>query len=92
MANHKYAVHEDCHIDYCMICEGGLAVCEICGGLEGALPTDCPETRMTKDQIDQTYEGKLDFQNGKWIKNQASIYSPAYYRNKFNGQQTGKNS
>ncbi len=43
-----------------------LASCTVCGGGEGSLPTHCPGTRMSSDEADDVYAGRLDFKNGKW--------------------------
>jgi len=62
-----------------MFCEGGLFGCEICGGLEGGMPTHCPGESMDYDREQEVYRGEVDFKDGAWIKS-ASIYSPASYR------------
>jgi hypothetical protein len=54
---------------HCNICDGGLSLCMICGGAEGALPTHCPGVKMTSDQIELVYDGKLDYIEGQWVKN-----------------------
>jgi hypothetical protein len=52
-----------------MFCDGGLFSCTVCDGFEGTLPTDCPGTRMTQEQSDATYDGNLDYREGRgWIK------------------------
>lgn len=65
---HEWVTHENCETPYCFICEGGLALCKHCGGLEGALPTECPGVSMTQAQIDAVYAGKLDYRNGQWME------------------------
>jgi hypothetical protein len=62
-----------------MICDGGLALCEVCGGLEGGLPTECPGEQMSMDTQDKVHAGELDFRNGQWV-NGTSPSSPAFYR------------
>lgn len=76
---HIFVVHKDCQIDYCMICEGGLALCEICGGLEGGLPSECPGEPMSTETQEKVYAGELDFVGEEWVT-KASPNSPAYYR------------
>lgn len=51
----------------CMICDGGLALCVVCGGGEGSLPTDCPGRQLTMEEQDHIYEGTLNFVNGVMI-------------------------
>lgn len=47
--------------------EGGLAICKVCGGAEGSLPTACPGRKMTSVEQDSVYAGKIDFTNGQWV-------------------------
>lgn len=49
----------------CNICQ--LFICDVCGGGEGSLPSECPKIRMTIEQQDAVYAGTLDFVDGKWI-------------------------
>jgi hypothetical protein len=51
----------------CVICAGGLFICEVCGGAEGSLPTECPGRPMCGWQIQAVLDGSLDFIDGKWI-------------------------
>lgn len=63
-----YHEHEYYHLG-CQICDGGLFLCKVCGGLEGSLATDCPGEQITIEQQDAIYAGKLDFVEGRgWIK------------------------
>lgn len=50
----------------CMICEGGLSRCTVCGGAEGSLPTHCPGTRMSALMEASVYRGDADFRDGEW--------------------------
>ena len=45
----------------CNICDGGLSLCTVCGGAEGSMPTACPGYKLTREQLDDIYAGKLDF-------------------------------
>lgn len=54
----------------CAICEGGLALCVVCGGAEGSLPTECPRERMTNAQENSVYAGTHGFVGGRWITKQ----------------------
>jgi hypothetical protein len=46
---------------YCMICEGGLAWCETCHTGEGAMPTDCPQHKISSFKCHMIQSGKLDY-------------------------------
>jgi hypothetical protein len=75
---HIWVTHKNCEILNCNICEGGLAICSVCGLIEGSLTTECPGKSSYKDYGDMVYAGKKDFLNGEWI-DQCSPASPAYY-------------
>lgn len=49
--------------------EDGLAHCKVCGGAEGALPTECPGLKMSPEALDEVYAGRLDYQQvkGGWF-------------------------
>jgi hypothetical protein len=54
--------------DYsCPYCIGGLGYCIVCGAAEGELTIDCPGYKVTLSVKEQTYKGKHDFINGRWI-------------------------
>lgn len=77
---HIFIEHTNClEPGTCPICDGGLAVCRVCGLLEGSLTTDCPGYLCWAEKNDDIYQGKIDFVNGHWV-NQPSPHSPAYYR------------
>ena len=38
-----------------------LGLCKICGGAEGSMPTNCPGRRLTGDELDAIFAGRLDF-------------------------------
>ncbi len=77
---HKYVEHKDCATDHCNICEGGLVVCEVCGCVEGSLPTDCPGYKCYITHGDRIYKGEIDFIEGKWVEKSISMNSPAKHR------------
>ncbi len=53
---HAYVKHEHCtNPGVCNICDGGLALCSVCGGLEGALLDVCPGVHLTEEQHDWNY-------------------------------------
>lgn len=66
--DHQYLKHRDCELMHCHICDGGLAVCTVCKGAEGSLPTECPGLQMSAAQQEAVYQGHMDYQNGKWVK------------------------
>ena len=43
-----------------------LAMCAVCGGAEGSLPTECPGVKMTTQVECQVYEGVIDYYDGAW--------------------------
>jgi len=55
-----------------------LAVCEVCGGGEGSLPTECPGVKMTGDQQDDVYAGKTDYRDGQWVDGVSYLMKHAY--------------
>ena len=62
-------------------CGGGchdctLYACAHCGGLEGALTSECPRTRLTATQIDHVYSGRLNYICGEWVD--GSVRDPRY--------------
>ena len=62
-----------------MVCDGGLALCAVCGGLEGGLPTECPGIWMSLVEQEYVHLGLLDFVGGKWVW-ALSVNSPAAHR------------
>lgn len=66
---HVYFKHEGrCpDLGHCNYCDGGLALCVVCGGAEGELPTECPGGRMTREQRKDVYSGILDYKSGRWV-------------------------
>lgn len=45
----------------CQFCAGGLFACDRCGSFEGATTTRCPGRKMTAEQHDAVYAGRLDY-------------------------------
>jgi hypothetical protein len=43
-----------------------LSLCKVCGGAEGAMPTNCPGEILNGQQLDDIYAGKTDYQGGLW--------------------------
>ena len=75
---HIYAMCDSCDRG-CALCEGGLALCTVCGGLEGALTSECSGQRLTGEEGEAVYAGTLDYRQGVWM-NASSIHSPVHYR------------
>lgn len=62
----------NCHDELCSICRGGLSVCDVCGGAEGSLPTDCPGRKLTQEECDRVFAGTADFRKGEWVRPNSS--------------------
>jgi hypothetical protein len=65
----------------CQFCAGGLTLCDVCGSFEGATTTHCPGRKMTAEQHDAVYAGRLDFRrkadgSGWWV-HVGSAYTPS---------------
>lgn len=41
--------------------EVALALCRVCGGAEASLPRDCPQRKLTGDELDQIQAGNWNF-------------------------------
>ena len=69
---HKYATPATCncggHTQRCVVCDYGLAVCEVCKSGECQIPTDCPGRPMTDEEKELVCRGDLDFDMGVWFK------------------------
>jgi hypothetical protein len=46
--------------------DDGLAHCMVCGGAEGSMPTECPGVRMTPEQEQAVYDGRLNYAMRQW--------------------------
>lgn len=66
MPTHQSHTLHRCEDQECMVCNGGLALCTVCGGGEASLPTHCPGRKMTARESDEVQAGQLDFKNGQW--------------------------
>lgn len=63
--------------DRCPVCAGGLALCAICGGAEGSLPTDCPGCRMMPEVAEAVYAGEVDYSaRWGWVQIQPAVTLP----------------
>jgi len=62
---HKW--HE-CHCGECYFCRSELTCCDVCGGFEGTLTTDCCGRRLTQEEENRIYNlADLDFRSGMWF-------------------------
>lgn len=50
----------------CMFCAGGLYACEVCGGGEGSMTTQCPGRQLSADELDAVYAQRKDFNQNRW--------------------------
>lgn len=57
----------ECERPSCPYCSGGLGACIVCGAAEGQLTTDCPGYSLYPKQREDTFHGKHDFINGRWV-------------------------
>ena len=73
MRKHIFEKHINCTDPHCNVCEGGLAICTVCGLVEGSLTTDC-SGHLVLDKVGSIYLGKLDYRDGKWV-NEPSPHS-----------------
>jgi hypothetical protein len=75
---HQFMTPEECTCSddyYCIVCDGGLAFCKVCGLVEGSLTTDCPEEHVFINNVDAIYAGELDYiADTGWVK--CSLYRP----------------
>lgn len=66
MTKHTYFVCS-CNNPGCPYCDGGLALCTVCNGMEGSLTKECPGEKLASATCDDIYTGQIDFIGGKWI-------------------------
>lgn len=63
-----HRLHRECRRDGCPVCNGGLGLCEVCGGAEAAMPTDCPGRPMTGSEMDRVQAGRIDYRRREgWV-------------------------
>lgn len=63
---HKY-MECNCYQHFCPICNGGLAICEVCGAAECELTTDCPGFKLGETIKERICRREVDYINGTWI-------------------------
>lgn len=64
---HKLLKHEKCTVWNCLICEGGLSVCVVCGGAESSLTSECCGRKLS-DKEQYAVSCGDDYKNGKWVR------------------------
>ena len=65
-------VSKMCSCEHCC-----LDVCEVCGGAEGTLTTDCPGTKVTYERHQEVFETNLDYTDDRgWHLAQADDGTP----------------
>ncbi len=69
---HTLVTRETCGCDpdsytSCPICDGGLALCSVCGGAEGWMTTDCPGEHVPYEKGEAVGRREIDFVDGQWI-------------------------
>lgn len=64
----------------CMFCAGGLYACEVCGGGEATMTTQCCGRRLTDDEQDQVQSLRIDFLHNRWWTADLAIATPAEAR------------
>ena len=57
--NHKLSKCDD-SCNGCFVCEGGLALCTVCGGAESSLSTHCPGEKMSAQTANFVSSGVID--------------------------------
>lgn len=58
-----------CSRTSCPYCGGGLYACDLCGGAEGTLSTDCPGCATPSVFLPMIADGKLDFRTSEgWVR------------------------
>lgn len=63
----------------CMFCDGGLQACTVCDAFEGAWPDECPGRRMTAEESEKVYTGRLNFRDGEWREDECChVMRPTY--------------
>jgi hypothetical protein len=77
--NHQFEKHENCQIQNCPVCDGGLSVCAVCGGAEGSLTTDCIGRKLDERELQEVYLGASDFVGNTWVVG-TSPNSPSAYK------------
>lgn len=66
-------IREDCG-GMCFGCT--LGVCRNCGTYEGGLATECPMVKLTDEQVDDIYNGRIDFVGGQWVTPKMKEFDP----------------
>lgn len=57
----------------CLVCNGGLKWCTVCGGAEITLPRHCPDRALTEEERALIECGELQYFNGKWWRPNTTV-------------------
>lgn len=57
-----------CTMTHCPFCDGGLVACTVCNAAEAELPSQCPGAPIEEKKRATIAAGKLDFNDGRWVK------------------------
>lgn len=57
----------ECPHDRCVVCDGGLGSCVVCGQGECEITTDCPGESPPEHLRVATCAGYIDFWSGVWL-------------------------
>lgn len=63
----KHSGHLSSATGECRICDGGLSVCNVCGGAEAELTAECVGRKLTSDESRDVVIGFKNFVDGAWI-------------------------
>ena len=65
--HHFHRCAPDCR--GCCYCRGGLLACDVCGGAEASLPTDCPGYRMEDELVHAVIAREVDYTRARgWCR------------------------
>jgi len=51
----------------CIVCDGGLGICKVCGCIEASLAKECPGFQCYETHGEAIYTGYIDFMDGHWV-------------------------
>lgn len=74
---HQYLTPKECKCRkdwHCMVCDGGLGLCTVCGCFEGSLATECPGVGCYVEYGGLIYNGSIDYRDGAWRKGVTTVH------------------
>ncbi len=68
-SGHIWLHHRNCYDWNCYVCEGGLAICMVCGLVEGELTTKCVGRPLSQTEWKNLIGngGNMDWDGAGWI-------------------------